>query len=393
MANKAGHRRFGSVRRRSSGRYQARYVGPDGIERTAPNTFATEKQAEKWLTLIEADVITGQWEPPEASEIKLAAYAAKWITERKLAPRTREGYEHLFRLYIKPYFGKLALGVVKPPTIRTWRTKLQAAGCPEPQAVKAYSLLRAVLNTAVKPDKLIRENPCQIEGYDRYDTPERTPASVGQVFALAEKVPARYKALVVVAAFSSLRWGELVALRRRDVDLDAGVIRVTRSLAALRVGLAFGPPKSEASKRTVAIPEHATEAIEIHLKEFVADGLDAIVFTGAKGGLLRSSNFNQATRWRKTCDALGLPERFTFHDLRHTGNNLAASTGASTRELMRRMGHSTVRAAMIYQHANEDRDHEIADGIEKRIEEAKRGNPHKPRRRKRNGDGDGGPVS
>lgn len=209
----------------------------------------------------------------------------------------------------------------------------------------------------MKPDKLIRENPCQIEGYDRYDTPERTPASVGQVFALAEKVPARYKALVIVAAFSSLRWGELVALRRRDIDLDAGVIRVTRSLAALQAGLAFGPPKSEASKRTVAIPEHAAEAIEVHLKEFVADGLDAIVFTGSKGGLLRSSNFNQVTRWRKTCDALGLPERFTFHDLRLTGNNLAASTGASTRELMRRMGHSTVRAAMIYQHANEDRDH------------------------------------
>jgi integrase len=276
--------------------------------RTAPNTFATEKQAAKWLTLIEADIIAERWEPPEASEIKLLEYGAKWIKERKLQPRTREGYENLFKLYIKPYFGKLTLGVIKPQTIRAWRSRLLAAGCPEPQAVKTYSLLRAILNTAVKPDKLIRENPCQIEGYDRYDTPERTPAIIGQIFTLADKVPARYKALVVVAAFSSLRWGELVALRRRDIDLDAGTIRVTRKLAALRTGLAFGPPKSQASKRTVAIPNHAADALEAHMKEYVSDDQDAIVFTGAKGGLLRSSNFNQVTKWRKTCDGLGMPE-------------------------------------------------------------------------------------
>jgi len=383
MANKPGHRRFGSIRRRSSGRYQARYVGPDGIERTAPTTFATDTQAKKWLTLIEAEIITGHWEPPEPTEIKVVAYGAKWIAERKLQPRTREGYENLFKLYIKPYFGKLSLGVVKPQTIRTWRSKLLAAGSPEPQAVKAYSLLRAIFNTAIKPDKLIRENPCQIEGYDRYDTPERTPATVRQVIVLADKVPPRYKALVIVAAFSSLRWGELIALRRRDIDLDAGTIRVTRKLAALRTGLAFGPPKSEASKRTVAIPEQAAEALEAHMNKFVADDPDAIVFTGARGGLLRSSNFNQITKWRKTCNSLGLPERFTFHDLRHSGNNLAASTGASTKELMSRMGHSTVRAAMIYQHANSDRDQEIADRMQRRIEEAKRGNPRKPRRRAR----------
>ena len=91
MAKKPGRRRFGNIRKLPSGRYQARYIGPDGIERTAPNTFATDIQAAKWLTLIEAEVITGQWEPPEASEIKLLDYAEKWIAERRLQPRTREG--------------------------------------------------------------------------------------------------------------------------------------------------------------------------------------------------------------------------------------------------------------------------------------------------------------
>jgi integrase len=385
---KDGRRRFGNIRKRASGRFQARYIGPDGLERTAPNTFATEPAAAKWLTLIEADIIKGEWEPPEATEVKLVDFGTRWIAERKLAPLTRQGYEDLFRLHIKPYLGKLALGVVKPQTIRTWRTKLLSAGVPEPQAVKAYSLLRAIFNTAIRPDKLIRENPCQIEGYDRYDTPERTPATVQQVFALADKMPPRFRALVVVAAFSSVRWGELAALRRCDVDLSEGTVRVPRKLAVLRTGMEFGPPKSEAGKRTVAIPEVAVEALEGHLEEFVDSGNEATVFTGSKGAYLRRSTFTRAVKWRRTCNEVGLPPAFTFHDLRHTGNNLAAASGASTKELMARMGHSTYRAALIYQNANSERDHEIAEAMEKRINAAKDGMPPRKRRRK-DGDDDG----
>ena len=128
-------------------------------------------------------------------------------------------------------------------------------------------------------------------------------------------------------------------------------MRVPRKLAALKGRLEFGPPKSAAGVRVVALPAAAVEeALHEHLAEHVKDGRDALIFTGAKGALLRSGNFGRAVSWTKTVASVGLAG-FHFHDLRHTGNTLAASAGASTRELMHRMGHATMRAALIYQHA------------------------------------------
>jgi integrase len=219
----------------------------------------------------------------------------------------------------------------------------------------------------MKEDRLIVENPCRIRGYDRYHTPERPTATVEQVYALAILVPARFRALIIVAALTGIRWGELIALRRCDVDLVTGAIRVPRKLAALRNRMEFGPPKSEAGRRTVALPRAAVVELREHLDDFVGDGPNALVFTGNRSALLRSSNFLRACRWREALVKAGLPEGFHFHDLRHTGNNLAAAAGASTRELMHRMGHSSMRAALIYQHATSERDREIAEGIDRRI--------------------------
>nr|MDT0658961.1 site-specific integrase [Micromonospora sp. DSM 115978] len=383
MASRNGRRRFGNVRRLPSGRFQARYIGPDGIERKAPHTFETERQAAKWLTVVESEIIKGDWAAPEAGEVELGGYGRKWIAERKLQPRTRENYEDLFRLHIAPHLGGLALGAIKPQTIRSWRRKLLDGGTTEPQAVKAYSLLRAILNTAVKEDEIIRQNPCRIAGYDRYHTPERPVATVGQVLALAEQMPARFSALIVVAAFSGLRWGEMAALRRCDVDREAGTVRVPRKLAALRNRMEFGPPKSEAGNRTVALPAAARAALAAHLTEFVGEGAEALVFTGEKGAALRTANFQRAVKWAAALRAAGMPAGFHFHDLRHTGNNLAASTGASTRELMHRMGHASMRAALIYQHATSERDREIAAGMDRRI--AKQGKKSRKAARKASG--------
>lgn len=97
------------------------------------------------------------------------------------------------------------------------------------------------------------------------------------------------------------------------------------------------------------------------------------MFIGDKGAVLRCGNFRRAVRWSEALRAAGMPEGFHFHDLRHTGNNLAAASGASTRELMHRMGHGSMRAALIYQHATSERDREIADAMEERI--ARESNP------------------
>ena len=121
-----------------------------------------------------------------------------------------------------------------PENSKIRRTDLLRQGRSEVTTAKSYRLLRAILNTAVKADRLIKENPCRMAGFDKEPTRERPTASVDQVWQLSTLIPRRFRALVLFAAFTGLRWGELVALRPRDVDLEAGVVHVVRKSRSSR---------------------------------------------------------------------------------------------------------------------------------------------------------------
>ena len=205
------------------------------------------------------------------------------------------------------------------------------------------------------------------KGASQEKSPERPVLTVAQVYALADAVGGRYRGLVLLAAFSSLRWGELVALRRSDIDVQARTVRVSRQLSErLGGGFAFGPPKSEAGKRTVAIPYVIMPDLAAHIVTYAQPGNDGLVFTSPEGGLLRRSNFIRRA-WQPALRAAGLP-LIHFHDLRHTGNQLAAGAGANLRELMDRMGHSTTRAAMVYLYGSDKRQQAIADALSEQAE-------------------------
>jgi integrase len=369
MARKDARRRFGNVRQLPSGRYQASYRGPDGLRRNAPNTFTTEKLAEKWLTLKEAEILKEEWTAPEAEKMLFGPYAKKWLRERPIQETTRETYESTLKLHIEPYLGHLALGAIKPSTLRTWRSNLLDAGKPLVQAVKAYRIVRAIFNTAVKQDEILKLNPCRIPGFDVQPTKDRPEVDLEHIEALAEEMPAQFYALIMLAAYSGLRWGELVALRRSDVDLKKGTVHVWRTLAEVAGKLIFKSPKSKAGMRKVALPSSAVDVLKLHLDLNVGKDKDAMLFLGEKGALLRASSFRRAVHWDDACEAAGLPEGFHFHDTRHVGNHLAAAAGATTRELMKRLGHSTMNAALAYQDATDKRAAEIAREIERKLQQ------------------------
>jgi integrase len=181
-------------------------------------------------------------------------------------------------------------------------------------------------------------------------------------------MPARWSAFVLLGASTSLRWGELLALTRGDVDLDERTVRVRRSASEVDGQVVMGPPKSEAGKRPVAIPASILPALRVHLEEYAEAGAKGRVFVGAKGATMRRGNFQPM--WAKALKRAGLPRGFHFHDLRHTGNTWAAGSGANLRELMDRMGHSSMRAALIYLHANRGASKAIAAGIDRQLSEA-----------------------
>jgi integrase len=178
----------------------------------------------------------------------------------------------------------------------------------------------------------------------------------------------RYLALVLLATFASLRWGEVTALRRSDLDLKAGTVRVRAAFAERSTGeILLGPPKSKAGRRVVGIPQAIIPVLNEHLSVFAKDEAGALVFPGVKGGPLRRGNFNRMSAWPHAAKSIGA-EGLHFHDLRHTGNHFAAASGAGLRDLMARMGHDSERAAMIYQHEVRGADEAITKAIDTHVQ-------------------------
>jgi integrase len=246
------------------------------------------------------------------------------------------------------------------------RARLLAEGVSESATAKAYRLLRAVLTTAAD-DRAIARNPCRIRGAGDENPAERPVLTIGQVYQLAALVTPRYRALVLVITFASLRWGEAIALRRRDLDLDAGTITVRQQYVELAAGHQLGPPKSQAGARTVAIPAQVTRTLAEHVETYVPCGDDTLIFTGPLGGILRRGNFRRDSDWKAAASAIGM-DGLHVHDLRHAGNTLAAQSGTSLADLKARMGHDSARAALIYQHATTAADRKIADALGQAID-------------------------
>ncbi|GAA1506505.1 site-specific integrase [Streptomyces albidochromogenes] len=371
MGNKKGsRRRFGAVRQYRSGRWTASYLGPDGQEFRAPETFATKRDAEVWLSQIEADLSRGNWQDPDAGAVNFKEYALQWVDERGLAPTTDELYRRLLRLHLLPTFEGLDLDEITAPRVRTWRAERLAATGAATTVAKAYRLLKAVMETAVD-DELIRRNPCRIKGAGKESAAERQIATVDQVDQLANAVGPRWRLMVYLGAYGPMRPEEQAELRRKDVDLDDMTVRIRQAAPELTTGKrAEGPTKSEAGKRVVVLPAFLRTDLRRHLDWYAEKGPDGLLFVGEKGKPFRRSTFGR--KWRKARALVGMPDGFRFYDLRHTGHTLATRSGATLKDTMVRAGQSSEKAALIYQHSDFERQQEVASGLDDLVRAARK---------------------
>ena len=389
-------RAFGTVERLPSGRYRARVIGPDGRYVSAPATFPNRTDAARWVDVQHADLVRGTWQAPikASASPSVAVYVARWIEEHPTARQsTKELYRGLLRTCITPTLGRASVAGLTPAAVRRWHhglgerlaadaerrsAELQAKGRQGSAAsvrdgaarqAQAYRLLRAAMTTAVE-DGLRQVNPCTIRGAS---TPRRAVGrarpvtdrllSPSQVADTAAAMPARYRVLVLMAAWSGLRQGELLALTRADLDLDAVPTRVMVRKAVRRADngqVRVDVPKTASSVRAVTLPAPLAEALRVHLEEFVASERDALVFATRTGTTPARSNLGAT--WRRACAKAGVPQ-VRLHDLRHVAQVFAAEAGATLPELMARLGHATPAAALVYLHARNERDAVIAEAL------------------------------
>lgn len=367
-ARKSSRIDFGSVRKLPSGRWQARYLDPAGRPMTGPRTFDTKREALDHLAAVRSDRRRGTYIDHRAGLAPFGPYAADWIAHGgrrgSLAPKTRDLYESTLAGPLAP-LQQMPIASITPAQVRSWYTKTRRAlaasakrqgGDGASRLRQAYSLLRAILATAVR-DGIIPANPCQIDRAGSVKHAERPYLSPDDLARIVAQMPQKWRLPLGVMFGAHLRLGELLGLQRRDYA--GGVLTVERQI--IRVGgeeIATSTKTGEPGR--VDLPPSIAAALEAHLSASAGFGLEPM-FPGADGERFTGGALGQA--WRKAARKAGLSQ-FRLHDVRHAGLTLAAQAGATTRELMARGRHSTQRAAMIYQHAAEERSGAIAAGMD-----------------------------
>ena len=375
-------RGFGEVERRvnAAGRvsYRARYAMADGARYS--RTLSTKMDAESWLAAERSLIDREQWTPPKvrqavqakreaaAASNTVAAFSARYLSERGLRPTTLKSYRTLLNTRILPVFGATPLNDVTLFDIKTWRTSLD----PKTEAANAaaYRLLRSILQAA-EEEELIDRAPPKVRGAGSARVKRvAKPATFAEIDTIVDAMPPRLRLLIVLAAYVGLRQGELLELRRSDVDGVAGQIQVTRKVdkditpyaegACRECGRVISSPKTASGVRTVHVPPPFLPMLQKHLLEHAETAPNGLLFPGDRTDHMSARYLMD--RYRPAREAAGRPD-LTLHHLRHTALTIAGQHGATAAELQARAGHASQAAMAIYQHATADRDRVLSDAI------------------------------
>ncbi|MFI9406256.1 tyrosine recombinase XerC [Nocardia sp. NPDC052316] len=311
------------------------------------------------MVKVEADISRGTWLDEQLGLTLFRDYASDYLRDNPdVGARWEETCRRNMRLHMAELLDKPLIAITGP-VVRSWHAKALAGTGGKTSIAQSYRFLRAVLNQA-KRDNAISVNPCTIKGAGSDGSKERNVATVTQVAELVEKITPRYRAAVLLAAWCGLRRGEIIGLAVADLDLETNEVHVRRNrVELLESDDAFDKdPKTDAGKRPVSIPPHLRPYLVEHKEKWAGK---TWLFVGRDGERMRGNAVYQA--FVRARERVGV--EVTFHDLRHTGQTLAASTGATLADLKKRLGHSSSAAAMRYMHAVDGRDKEVAAELSK----------------------------
>jgi integrase len=345
-------------------RYRARYIGPDGTEKSKSFPDRQRRLAEAWLAQTKADMERGHYIDPKASRTTFQQYAEKWLSNHGSDPNTGFSMESQLRLHAFPYIGSRPLGSFQAAHIRDWLGQLAAAGVQGSYARVIYSNVRSVLSAAVD-DALLPKNPCAARSVKApvVDVRRVVPWTAERVFAVRSALPDRYQATVDLGAGCGMRQGEILGITVDALDFQTDTVHVVQQLKLSRSKAVFAPPKG-GKLRDVPLPGPVADALRAHMKRFppvdltlpwkTANGplvTRRLVFTGPLGGIVWRSSFNPDA-WKPALAAAGvIPARekgaeyaaareHGMHALRHFYASVLLDAGESVKALAEYLGHS-----------------------------------------------------
>ncbi|MGH9164430.1 MAG: tyrosine-type recombinase/integrase, partial [Acidimicrobiales bacterium] len=273
-----------------NGKWQARYRDQSGREHA--RRFDRKLDAERWLRDQAVAVDRGTWIDPQHGRTRFDEWSEEWwATTPALRPSTRARDASYLRSKILPVFGSMPLGAIDHMAVRAWVADLSASGLAPATVAKAYQILSKIMSAAVDA-RLIPASPCHRVPLPRIEREEMRFLAPDEIARLAGAIVPRYRALVLVGAYSGLRIGELAGLKRARVEPLRRSVRVEEIVTEVG-SLHWGQPKTRAGRRSVSIPGPIMDELVAHMEAFCEPGPDALVFTAPEGGAVR------VTAWRR----------------------------------------------------------------------------------------------
>ena len=344
-------------------RYRARYIGPDGTERSKSFPDKQKRLAETWLTNTEADMSRGQYIDPKAARTTFREYTERWLASLTTDLTSRAAVEGRLRLHALPYLGTRPIGSFQPEHIRDWNRQLEEVVASAQYRRLIFDAVSSVLNAAVD-DRLLASNPCRARSVKApRPTPTRVhPWSAEQVFSVRAGLLDRYRAMIDVGAGCGLRQGEIFGLAVDNIG-DLGWLYVRQQVKKVRGKLVFAPPK-RGKLRDVPIDPQVSAALAEHIQHFPPVDVTLpwltptgpkvthrLVFTSSTGTALWSNGFNDE-RWKPALASAGIipvPEKgkrhaaareHGMHALRHFYASVLLDAGENIKALSLYLGHS-----------------------------------------------------
>ena len=342
--------RLPSCVRINTGAYQVRYLGPDGKRHS--KTFTHLEDAKYWHAFERRMIDQGEWTPPAVRDRRQSAAAltvSEWAEQRIHAWSTRsrspivgstvEDYNRTFRLRIEDVLGDTPVSLLTPAKVRSWHE-----GLPDTPTIngKSYDLLKHLMNAAIN-DELIAANPCRIVGAGKPRAKGAAEAlSVTEVKPYLDAVEEYYRPALAVAVLGGLRSGELRGLRRRDLDMEQGSVRIAGAIRREQVTggeykRTYADTKTPAGKWVVYLPATVLDYLAPWL-ETRAFAPDDLLFPARRTRKTMNETV-LASAHRRAAKIIGRPT-LTLHNLRATAATLAKQAGMTDREVQRRFGHT-----------------------------------------------------
>jgi integrase len=337
----------------------ARYTVQTASGRKRKVIYA-KSQAEARRKLTEALAARDRGITYDAEGLTVGEYLERWLEDSvrgSVKATTYQSYASLVRLHVCPILGSTKLSVLTPAHIQNlYRAKLDEGLAPK--SVKyVHTTLHRALKQAVRWG-LVPRNAVAAADPPRVRTPEMRPLSPTQARELLQEARGnRLEALYVLAVTTGMRQGEILGLGWEDADLEAGVVRVRRTLTLAKGGPRLTEPKTRGSRRSIRLTASAVDALERHRERQEAEGAAAggvwnewaLVFCTRRGTPIRRDNLHDK-HWKPLLGRAGLPD-IRFHDLRHTCATLLLAKGVHPKIVSEMLGHSSIAITLdTYSH-------------------------------------------